>query len=80
MGPTTWSSVSISAACSKWFHVGRSWASWPWMPALGHTVCTVLRASEGSSAQHRSIWAYIGPLPPASAKRATISLSGDVPQ
>jgi hypothetical protein len=35
----------MPAASSKWVHVGRSWESWPRIPELGQTWCTVLRAS-----------------------------------
>ena len=40
----TCSSVSGSAACSKWVHVGRSCESWPATPAFGQISCTVFFA------------------------------------
>ena len=40
----TCSSVTISAACSKCVHVGRSCESWPGTPAFGQISCTVFFA------------------------------------
>ena len=74
--PTVWSTVSMDVACSKCVQVGRSWASWPDSPLLGHTLCSVSRASCSSGPQHMVTCAQRVPEPPLCSYLSITSRSG----
>src|SRR5918911_1410655 len=48
------------------------------MPMFGHTSVAVCTPSSLVGAQQRLIWAYLGPLPPASAYVPSTSSDGEV--